>query len=411
MSELKTSFNTADIRDDFPALQQSVHGKPLIYFDNAATTQKPHAVIEAEKYYYEHDNANVHRAVHALGGRATKSYEDARKTVQQFIHAKKTEEIVFLRSTTEAINLVAQTFVRQMIKSGDEILITQLEHHSNIVPWQILCEQTGANLKVVPITEEGDVTIENFKSAITDRTRFISVSHVSNALGTVLAVKTFVELAHAKDIPIMIDGAQAAPHAVIDVQDLDCDFYALSGHKVYGPTGIGALYGKYNLLDSMPPYQGGGEMILRVSFDNTVYNQPPFKFEAGTPNIAGAIGFAAALNYVSKIGLKTIAEHEHALLVYATEKMQQCENIRIVGTAKNKASVISFIHKDIHPHDIGTILDYDGIAIRAGHHCAMPVMEFFNVPATARVSFSFYNTFEEIDVLIAALKKLNEVFK
>ncbi|WP_086134270.1 cysteine desulfurase [Methylocaldum sp. RMAD-M] len=403
-------YNVAKLREDFPILRQTVNGKPLVYLDNAATTQKPTAVIDCIRRVYENDYSNVHRGVHTLSQRSTDLFEGAREKLQQFLNAKHSHEIVFVRGTTEAINLVAQSFGRSTLKEGDEILITAMEHHSNIVPWQMLCEQTGAKLKVAPIDRTGELLLDEFEQLLSPRTRLVSVCHMSNALGTINPVKAIIELAHSREIPVLLDGAQAAPHMVVDVQDLDCDFYALSGHKLYGPTGIGILYGKEKWLEAMPPYQGGGDMIRRVTFERTEYNALPFKFEAGTPNIVDAIALGTAVEYLETIGMDAIAEYENQLLQYATERALEIPQLTIVGTAERKGAILSFTLERIHPHDIGTILDHLGIAIRAGHHCAMPVMDFFGVPATARASFGLYNTFEEIDILVDGIRKVIEVF-
>lgn len=406
-----TEFNATRIRGDFPILHQQVHGHPLVYLDNAATSQKPQAVIDALSHYYERDNANVHRGVHQLSERATRDYEHARKTVQQFLQAKKSSEIVFTRNATEAINLVAQSYAREHCQTGDEILITEMEHHSNIVPWQLVCTQTGAKLVVAPFDDTGTLDLNAFAAKLTDRCKLAAISHVSNALGTINPVKQMIAMAHQHGIPVLVDGAQAAPHMPLDMLDLDCDFYVMTGHKLCGPTGIGVLYAKEQLLEAMPPYQGGGEMIRRVTFSETTYNDIPFKFEAGTPNIAGAIGLAAAIHYIEAIGLAAIARYEHELLLYATEKASNFPQLKMIGTAKEKASILSFMIEHIHAHDIGTIVDQYGVAIRTGHHCAMPVMQHFNVAATARASFAFYNTYEDIDRLFAALNKVLEVFE
>jgi cysteine desulfurase/selenocysteine lyase len=387
-----------------------VYGKPLVYLDNAATSQKPSAVIDAMTRYYSTDNSNIHRGVHLLSERATQAYEEARVKVQRFINAAQSKEIIFTRGTTEAINLVANSYGRANVQAGDEVLITAMEHHSNIVPWQILCEEKGARLRVAPINDDGELILEEFEKLLNDRTKLVSVVHVSNALGTINPVRGIVEIAHRHNVPVMIDGAQAAPHMTLDVQELDCDFYAFSGHKVYGPTGIGVLYGKASLLDAMPPYQGGGDMIATVTFEKTTYNTLPYKFEAGTPNIAGTIGLGAAIDYVNQIGLDRIARYEHELLSYGTEALSQIPGLRLIGTAKEKAGVLSFVLEGVHPHDVGTILDREGIAIRTGHHCAMPVMERFGIPATARASLAFCNTREEIDALVAGIGKVKEVF-
>ncbi len=406
----KAGFDAYRLREDFPILRQRVHGRPLVYLDNAATSQKPEAVIEAEDRYYREYNANIHRGVHTLSQRATDAYEQARAKARRFINALSPREIVFVRGATEAINLVAASFGRSRVKAGDEIILTAMEHHSNIVPWQMLCEQAGARLKVVPINDDGELLLEEFGKLLGPRTRLVAVAHVSNALGTVNPLKEIIRLAHAQGVPVLVDGAQAAPHVRVDVRDLDCDFYVFSGHKIYGPTGSGVLYGKEAWLEAMPPYQGGGDMILTVSFDKTTYNALPYKFEAGTPNIAGGIGLGAALDYVSALGPEAIAAHEHELLAYATERALEIPGLRLIGTARHKASILSFVVEGVHPHDIGTILDHEGVAIRAGHHCAMPVMDRFHVPATARASFALYNTREDVDALIAAICKMKEVF-
>jgi len=398
------------VREDFPALHQRVQGKPLIYLDNAATTQKPRPVLEALRRFYEQDCSNVHRGVHTLSQRATEAYERARETVRRFLNARSEEEIIFVRGTTEAINLVAHSFGRARVRAGDEILISAMEHHSNIVPWQILCEETGARLRVAPINDDGELILDEFERLLTARTRLVAITHLSNALGTIPPVREIIQLAHARGIPVLLDGAQAVAHLKVDVQELDCDFYAFSGHKLYGPTGIGVLYGKAEWLEAMPPYQGGGDMISSVTFEKTTYNRLPYKFEAGTPHIAGAIGLGAAIEYVTTLGLDAIAAHERDLLIYATEALSGIPGLRLIGTAREKASILSFTLEGIHPHDIGTILDHEGIAIRAGHHCAQPVMERFGVPATARVSFALYNTREEVDALVTALQKVREVF-
>ena len=404
-----TQLDVAAIRRDFPVLHQNVNGKPLVYLDNAASSQRPKAVIDAISRYYEHDHANVHRGVHTLSQRATDAYEGARETVRRFINARDTKEIIFVRGTTEAVNLVAQSFARPRFQRGDEILISALEHHANIVPWQLLREQIGVVLKVIPITQSGEVDFAEFQKLIGPRTKLLALAHVSNALGTIVPVEKFIAVAKQHGVPVLLDGAQAVPHSVVDVQALDCDFYCFSSHKMLGPTGMGILYGKQQLLEAMPPWQGGGDMILSVSFDKTTYNQLPWKFEAGTPNISGAIGLAAAIGYLEKIGMARIAAYEHELLEYATERLSNLPGLRLVGTASNKAAVVSFTLDGIHPHDIGTILDTEGVAIRTGHHCAMPVMDFFKIPATARASMSFYNTFEEIDRLVAALEQTRKV--
>jgi len=397
-------------RGDFPVLQQSINDKPLVYFDNAATTQKPRAVIQRIQFYYEQENANVHRGVHTLSQRATDEYENAREKIRAFINAGDTKEIIFTRGATEAINLVAHSFGKRYVKKGDEIVISAMEHHSNIVPWQLLCEETGAKLRVIPMNRSGELGLKAYTRMLKPNTRLVAVTHVSNALGTINPVAEIIEQAHRKGIPVLIDGAQSIPHMPINVRELACDFFVFSGHKMYGPTGIGVLYGRAELLEEMPPYQGGGDMIRSVTFEKTSFGPLPYKFEAGTPNIAGVVGLAAAIDYLSRIGMERIAAHEKSLLEYASEKLLQLEGLSIFGTAKNKAAVISFLFDDIHPHDIGTILDQEGIAIRTGHHCAQPVMDFYCVPATARASFGLYNSREEIDRLVQALKKTREVF-
>ncbi|HXF48063.1 MAG TPA: cysteine desulfurase [Verrucomicrobiae bacterium] len=398
------------IRKDFPALHQKVYGKPLVYLDNAATSQKPQTVIDTVSRYYTIENSNIHRGVHYLSERATKAYEDARTKVKEFINAREVREIVFCRSTTEGVNLVAQSFARGLLKPGDEILITAMEHHSNIVPWQILCEQTGAVLRVAPINDAGELVLPEFEKLLTSKTKLVSVAHISNALGTINPVEQIIETAHRRSVPVVLDGAQAVPHLKVDVQNLDCDFYLFSGHKMFGPTGIGVVYGKAHLLEAMPPYQGGGDMILSVTFEKTTYNVIPHKFEAGTPNIAGAIGLGATVEYLAGIGMENIAGYEQELLEYGTEKLSAVPGLRLVGTAKKKASILSFVMGGIHPHDIGTILDREGIAVRTGHHCAQPVMQRFGVPATVRASLAFYNTKEEIDALVAGLLEVRKVF-
>jgi cysteine desulfurase/selenocysteine lyase len=402
-------FNVEQVRRDFPILHQKVHGKPLVYLDNAATTQKPLAVIEAIGHYYRQDNSNIHRGVHALSERATEHYEKTRTAAQRFLNAADLKEIIFVRGTTEAINLVAQTYGRKHIRPGDEVLITAMEHHSNIVPWQMLCDEKGAKLRVAPINDHGELLLDEYERLLGPRTRIVAVAHLSNALGTINPLREIVDMAHARNVPVLVDGAQAAPRMKVDVQALGCDFYAISGHKMYGPTGIGVLYGKAELLEAMPPYQGGGDMIASVTFDKTIYNRLPYKFEAGTPNIADTIGLGAAFEYLERLGLERIEQHEHDLLAYATRKVAAVPGVTIVGTAKEKAGVLSFTMQDIHPHDIGTILDNEGIAVRTGHHCAQPVMQRFNIPATVRASFGLYNTLEEVDALAAGLHKVAEV--
>ena len=404
------TFDVKRIREDFPILKEKVHGKPLVYLDNAATAQKPAQVIEAILRFYTHDSSNVHRGVHLLSERATEAYEGVRSKIQRFLNASDSREIIFVRGTTEGINLVAQTYGRQNVKLGDEILITGLEHHSNIVPWQILCEEKGAFLHVAPINDQGEVILKEFEKLMNVRTRLVAIAHVSNALGTINPVRQIVQMAHARGIPVLVDGAQATPHMKVDVQELGCDFYAFSGHKVFGPTGIGALYGKLELLEAMPPYQGGGDMISSVTFEKTIYNVVPYKFEAGTPNLADVYGLGAALDYVNQIGLANITSYEHALLSYATEAIQQIPGVRIIGTAREKAGVISFVVDGVHAHDVGTILDREGIAVRTGHHCAQPVMDRFGVPATVRASLAFYNTKQEINALAAGIQRVKALF-
>jgi cysteine desulfurase / selenocysteine lyase len=408
--ELDNGFDVERVRADFPILRQSAHGHPLVYLDNAATSQKPKAVIDAIVRYYEGYNANIHRGVHYLSERATAEYEAARKTIQQFLNAARPAEIIFVRGTTEAINLVAQTYGRVHVGEGDEVLITAMEHHSNIVPWQLLCEEKKAKLRVAPINDAGELILDEFEKLLGPQTKIVAVGHVSNALGTVNPVATIVKMAHARNIPVLVDGAQAAPHMTVDVQKLDCDFYTFSGHKTYGPTGIGVLYGKLPVLEAMPPYQGGGEMISSVSFEKTVYNKVPHKFEAGTPDISGPIGLRAAIEYLERLGMENISRHEHELLTYATEKVSAIPGVRLIGTAKEKAGVLSFVMEGVHPHDIGTILDQEGIAIRTGHHCAQPVVTRFGLDATARASFGLYNTKQEVDALVRGLEKVREVF-
>jgi cysteine desulfurase/selenocysteine lyase len=409
VSPRRDELDVAAIRRDFPALRLRVHGRPLAYLDNAATTQKPRAVIERLTRYYEEENANVHRGVHTLSERATEAYEHARAVVQRFVNAEQSREIVFVRGTTEAINLVAQTYGRTHVKAGDEILISTMEHHSNIVPWQILGEQTGARLRVVPITDTGELRMDEYERMLGDRVRLVSIVHVSNALGTINPVGDVVRLAHARGIPVLVDGAQAVAHLQVDVRTLGCDFYAFSGHKVFGPTGIGVLYGKASLLDAMPPYQGGGDMISSVSFERTRYNVLPYKFEAGTPNIGDAVGFATALEYVASVGVERISSHEHELLAYGTGVLSQIPSLQLTGTARHKAAILSFVLAGIHPHDVGTILDREGVAIRTGHHCCQPLMARLGVPATARASLALYNTRDEIDRLATAVDTARKV--
>ena len=410
MNQPQPSFDLAKARADFPILSQTINRHPLVYLDNAASTHKPRAVIDCIRKVYEEDYSNVHRGVHTLSQRSTDLFESAREKVQALLNARHGHEIIFVRGTTEAINLVAQSYGRKNVGPGDEILITAMEHHSNIVPWQMLCEQTGASLKVVPISLTGELLMDEFARLLSDRTRLVSVTHMSNALGTINPVETIIAQAHERGIPVLLDGAQSAPHIAVDVQALDCDFYAFSGHKLYGPSGIGVLYGKESLLNAMPPWQGGGDMIRRVTFEKTEYNELPYKFEAGTPNIADTIALGAAIDYVNALGIDAIAEHEHHLLAYATEQALKIPELKIIGNAAHKGATLSFTLDRIHPHDIGTLLDQLGIAIRAGHHCAMPVMDFFEVPATARASFGLYNTFEEVDILMDGIRQVIKMF-
>ncbi len=405
-----TPLDVGRVREGFPILHTQRKGKPLVYLDNAATTQKPQCVIDAVSRYYESQNSNVHRGIHYLSERATEVFEGAREKVRRFINANSVSEIIYTRGTTESINLAANSYGRSNVGPGDEVLITHMEHHSNIVPWQVLCEEKGATLRVVPISDEGELDMAAFDQLLSDRTKIVAVTHVSNALGTVNPVREIIRKAHAAGVPVLVDGAQAAPHMRIDVQELDCDFYAFSGHKMFGPTGIGILYGKEHLLEAMPPYQCGGDMILSVSFEKTIYNKLPYKFEAGTPNIAGAAGLGAAVDYLQTVGMDRIQAYEQELLSYGVEALSGMEGIRFVGTARDKAGVISFHLDDIHPHDIGQLLDEEGVAIRAGHHCAQPTMKRFGLAATSRASFAFYNLKEEFDALAEALRKAREVF-
>jgi len=406
----KKKFDVNKIREDFPILSKKVHGKNLVYLDNAATTQKPNYVIEKVNKYYTTMNANIHRGVHALSQEATEAFEGARIQIKQFINALGKNQIIFTRGTTEAINLVASSYGRANIKEGDEIIISHMEHHSNIVPWQLLCKEKNAKLRVIPVNDNGELILEEFEKLVNEKTKFISVVYVSNSLGTINPLKKIIEYAHQFNIPVLVDAAQAVNHLKVDVQELDCDFLAFSGHKIYGPTGIGALYGKVELLESMPPYMGGGDMISKVTFEETTYNELPHKFEAGTQDIAGAIGLGAAIEYVSKVGIENIKDHEQSLLEYATKQIAEVPGLKIIGTAKEKTSVLSFVLENIHPHDIGTFLDFEGVAIRTGHHCTQPLMKRFNIPATSRASFAMYNTNEEVDVLVSGLKKIIEVF-
>ncbi|HKQ85232.1 MAG TPA: cysteine desulfurase [Candidatus Acidoferrales bacterium] len=408
-TNLNTELDVQAIRAEFPILGRTVRGKPLVYLDNAATSQKPRFVLDAITRYYEEENANIHRGVHYLSERATTDYENVRTRAQRFLNAAKSSEIIFVRGTTEGINLVAQTYGRTHVGPGDEVLITAMEHHSNIVPWQMLCADQGAKLRVVPINDRGELLIDEFEKLMGPRTKIAAFTHVSNALGSINPVRRLTEMAHRQHIPVLIDGAQAVPHMAVDVQAIDCDFYTFSGHKVYGPTGIGVLYGRAALLEAMPPYQGGGDMISSVTFERTTYNKLPYKFEAGTPDIAGVIGLGAALDYVTDVGMDAIAAYEHDLLEYATEKISTIPGVRLIGTAAEKAGVLSFVLNDIHPHDVGTILDQEGIAIRTGHHCSQPVMDRFGIPATARASLAIYNTREDIDALAKGIQRVREV--
>jgi cysteine desulfurase/selenocysteine lyase len=409
-SEIAAGFDVQKVRKDFPVLKQTIHGMPLVYLDSAATAQKPFAVIDAIRKFHEVDCANIHRGVHELSQRSTAAYEETRSKARRFLNARFKNELIFVRGTTEGINLVASSWGRHNVKTGDEIIISAMEHHSNIVPWQMLCEEQGARLRVIPMNDRGELILEEYEKLLNPRTRMVAVAHVSNALGTINPVRQIIEMAHKAGALALIDGAQAAPHMKVDVQALDADFYAISGHKVVGPTGIGILYGKTKLLDAMPPYQGGGDMIKTVTFEKTTYADLPYKFEAGTPNIAGGIGLGAAFDYLNHLGLDQIAAYEHELLLYGTEALSQIPGLRIIGTAREKAAVLSFVIEGIHPHDIGTVLDRQGIAVRTGHHCAQPVMDWFHVPATTRASLAFYNTTAEIDALTAGLKKVKEIF-
>ncbi len=409
---VKRKFDVNEVRKDFPILSRLVNGKPLVYLDNAATTQKPSSVIESIKHYYTFENANIHRGLHFLSELATDSYESGRLKVKEFINAMSASEIIFVRGATEAINLIANTMCRaNILKEGDEIIVSHMEHHANIVPWQLLCERKNIKLKVIPITDDGELVIEDLEKLISEKTKLVSVVHISNALGTINPVKEIVKIAHSHNIPVMLDGAQATPHIKVDVQELDCDFYVFSGHKVFGPTGIGILYGKTHLLSELPPYQGGGDMIRTVTFEKTTFDDLPHKFEAGTPNISGGIGLGNAIDYLNQFDRDELTKYEEKLLEYATEKLLAIDGLRIIGNAKHKASVISFVIDGIHPYDIGTLIDTHGIAIRTGHHCTQPIMQRFNLPATARASFAFYNTFEEVDKLEAGLLKIKKMFQ
>lgn len=404
-------FDSIKIREDFPILHKQIYGKPLAYLDNAATTQKPQQVIDAIKQYYRYENSNVHRGVHYLSQQATDKYEEARRKVQQYINASSSNEIVFTRGTTESINLIANTFGRKHVKKGDEVIISEMEHHSNIVPWQMMCEERGAKLKVIPIANSGEVMVSEYKKMFTNKTKLVALTHISNSLGTINPIKDMITTAHANRVPVLIDGAQAIVHSKVDVQDLNCDFYCFSGHKFYGPTGIGVLYGKEYYLDELPPYQGGGEMIEKVSFDKTTYNELPYKFEAGTPNIAGTIGLKAALDFVEEIGIEQIAQYEEQLLQYATSRLREIEKVKIYGNAPDKAAVISFLVGNIHPFDTGTLLDKLGIAVRTGHHCTQPIMDKFKIPGTVRASLAMYNTVDEIDRLVEGIKRVKTMFE
>ena len=401
----QVAFDVEKLREDFPILSRKVYDKPLVYLDNGASSQKPTAVIKAIEKYYSFEHSNVHRGVHYLSQEATQLFEDAREKVRKFINAEKSLEVLFTKGTSESINLVASSFSRKFLKEGDEVIISAMEHHSNIVPWQMACEERGAKLRVIPINDRGELEPGAFEALLNEKTKFVSIVHVSNSLGTINPVKEIIAAAHEHNVPVLLDGAQAVPHMKVDVQDLDCDFYAFSSHKMFGPTGMGILYGKEKWLNDLPPYQGGGEMIRSVSFEKTTYNDLPHKFEAGTPNIAGAVALGAAVDYIESIGYDQMAAYEDQLLQYATEELLKIDGLRIIGTAENKASVISFLVGDIHPYDMGTIIDRLGVAVRTGHHCTEPLMNRFNIPGTVRASFAFYNTFEEVDALVAAVKK------
>jgi cysteine desulfurase / selenocysteine lyase len=408
--ETEPALDAERVRKDFPILERMINGRPLVYLDSGASSQRPRQVLRAVEEYETHSHANVHRGVHALSQAATEAFEGARERVRRFINARSTKEIIFVRGTTEGINLVAQSYARPRFKAGDEILITALEHHANIVPWQMVCEQTGCTLKVAPIDHRGELVFDEFLKLLSPRTKLVAVAHVSNALGTVLPVKRIIDAAHAHGAVVLIDGAQAVPHTAVDVRALGCDFYTFSSHKIYGPTGVGVLYGREELLEAMPPWQGGGDMILSVSFEKTTYNELPYKFEAGTPNISGAVGMAAAMDYIEGLGIQKIEAHEHRLLQLATAELERIPGIEIIGTAAHKAAVLSFTLKGVHPHDLGTILDTEGVAVRTGHHCAQPVMTFFGIPATARATFGVYNTERDVASLVAAIEKVREVF-
>ncbi len=410
MNTTLQQFNVEKIRTDFPILQQEVHGKPLVYLDNAATSQTPTVVIEALQKYYREYNSNVHRGVHRLSHIATDAYEGAREKVRRFLNASSLQEIIFTKGTTDGINLLASSIGRGLIKPGDEIVISAMEHHSNIVPWQLMCEDRGARLRVIPINDDGEIIFEAYEDLLNERTKLVSIVHTSNSLGTVNPLRQIIDLAHNKNVPVLVDGAQAVPHTAVDLRALDCDFFVFSSHKVFGPTGVGVLYGKKEWLEKLPPYQGGGDMILNVTFAGTKFNELPYKFEAGTPNIADVIGLGVALDYVQQIGYDAISSWENELIQYALKRLQEIEGLRFIGNAKHRAGAISFVLENIHPHDIGTILDREGVAVRTGHHCTQPVMQCFKVPATTRASFAFYNTKEEIDLLIKALYKVIEMF-
>jgi cysteine desulfurase/selenocysteine lyase len=410
LNTVEKRYDVKQVRRDFPVLGQLVHGKPLVYLDNAATSQKPEAVLDAIDKYYRVGNANIHRGVHYLSERATEEYEGAREKIRGFLHAASAKEIVFVRGATEGVNLVASTFGRMKVRAGDEVLISAMEHHSNIVPWQMLCEEKGAKLRVIPMNDQGEIILDEYRRLLTERTKLVAVTHVSNALGTINPVKQMIADAHRRSIPVLVDGAQAVPHFRVDVRDLDCEFYVLSGHKMFGPTGVGVLYGKEAILEGMPPYQGGGDMIKSVTFERTIFNDLPYRFEAGTPHIAGGVGLGAAIDYLERIDWQALTEYEHEVLNYATEALSEIKGLRIVGTAKEKAGVISFVIDGVHPHDVGTVLDQEGIAVRTGHHCAQPVMKRFNIPATARASFALYNTHDEVDRLVAGVHKVKEIF-
>ena len=410
MTTNASAFDVARIREDFPVLHQMVNGKPLVYLDNAATTQKPQVVIDALIRYYTSDNSNVHRGVHTLSQRATEDFDMGRGKARQFLNAASDQEIIFVKGTTDGINLVAHSYARPNLGEGDEIIISTMEHHSNIIPWQVLCQEKGSHLRVIPISDAGELIIDEYENLLTPRTKLVAITHVSNVLGTVNPIEQIVEIAHSRGVPVLVDGAQAVPHMKVDVQKLGCDFYVFSGHKIYGPTGIGVLYGKAELLEAMPPYQLGSEMIKSVTFERTIYNDLPFKFEPGTPHIAGVIGMGAAIDYLNGIGMDRIDAYEHDLLEYGMESLSGIDGVQLIGTAPGKSSVMSFVMDSAHPHDIGTILDTEGVAVRTGHHCAQPLMHRFGVPATARASLSFYNTKDEIDLLVKAIDRVIEVF-